>query len=276
MAYEAALSPQSLQQVYNYLRQARATGKVVTNRDVRNAYEAALAAEAKTSLLNRQISKAQENWQKQFGLQKEQLAEQQRIANLNQSNWEKTYQNTLENQKKLANSQNVLGGAALLLNAPKMIGGLKEMYGTGKDIYNWATSGGQGAAQKALEDPFGALAKTKAMQYGSTYGTSDVVPYNPVAPAGPSGGLGMPAGPSVGSGMPVEAQVLGDSNQFTSALPSDSDWASNFTSYAPDLASYGADWLGDVGTSMFDVASSVPDFAAGATPDTFEYFLDFF
>ena len=109
MAYEAALSPQSLQQVYNYLRQARATGKVVTNRDVRNAYEAALAAEAKNALYNRQISKAQENWQKQW--------------DENQRRYNQEWTNKMALQKQTSNAQNVLGGAALLLNAPKMIGG---------------------------------------------------------------------------------------------------------------------------------------------------------
>jgi hypothetical protein len=150
MAYEAALSPGSLQQVYNYLRQARATGKVITNRDVRAAYEGALAAEAKQNLLNRQISNTQANWQKQF--------------DQNQSNWQKQWENQMALQKQNANSQNVIGGAALLLNAPKMVTGAKSLWDTGKDIKNWLypnkATGAQGqatAVQTAQE--FGKLPK---------------------------------------------------------------------------------------------------------------------
>ena len=55
--------------------------------------------------------------------------------------WQKNYENTLLTQKQNANSQNVLGGAALLLNTPKMLEGAGSLWKTGKAGYEWLNKG---------------------------------------------------------------------------------------------------------------------------------------
>ena len=125
MAYEAALSPGSLQQVYNYLRQARATGKVITNRDVRAAYEGALAAEAKQACSTVRSASSRRTGRRISIRHKA-------VQDENTRRYNQEWANKLEQQKQLSNSQNVLGGAALLLNAPRMASGVRDMWGTGK------------------------------------------------------------------------------------------------------------------------------------------------
>jgi hypothetical protein len=268
MAYEAALSPGSLQQVYNYLRQARATGKVITNRDVRAAYEGALAAEAKQNLLNRQISQAQTNWQKNFEQNKA-------VTDQAQANWEKNYANTLEQQKQLSNSQNVLGGAALLLNAPRMVSGVKSLWDTGKDVYNWANKGAQNQASSSLTPSPALTGKNLWPSSGSTEYAGAPATFSAGVSENPMGNtLAEVNRTSPGySGVDVAGDYT-DYASYATPTPSMFEGAGSGTFYN---ALQGAGTFGNVGTDYFSnmlsgagsgVGNTFGEVATGAFSDT--------
>lgn len=80
--YEQAISPQTLAAINAHLRQVRASGRPVTDADIRAAYEAALNVEAGRSLQNRAQAIQQEQWNKQYKLQKQQLQDQRESARM--------------------------------------------------------------------------------------------------------------------------------------------------------------------------------------------------
>jgi len=80
--YQQTLSPQVLSQINAHLRQVRASGRSVTDADIRAAYAAALDVEAGRALQNRGQAIQQEQWQKTYELQKEALADQRDAARM--------------------------------------------------------------------------------------------------------------------------------------------------------------------------------------------------
>lgn len=108
--YEQAISPQTLAAINAHLRQVRASGRPVTDADIRAAYEAALSVEAKTSLQNRGLAIQREQWDKQYKLQKEALKDQRQA-------------NTMTGIA-------TIGGALWQMGGKEAItGGLKSMFG---------------------------------------------------------------------------------------------------------------------------------------------------
>jgi hypothetical protein len=71
MKFQNLLSPAALQQIYSMLNQMRATGRVVTPKDVEAAYRAVLQTEAEKSLQNRQMEYNRRLQQQQFRMQKQ-------------------------------------------------------------------------------------------------------------------------------------------------------------------------------------------------------------
>lgn len=148
MAYETALSPSTLSTVNSYLRQLRATGRPVSARDMREAYTAALTAEAKTNLQNRQLAKQNEQWEKQYALN-QQYAQMAQDRNT-------MMKDAYETQKS---SDTIKGIGSLVLAGPKMLSGLKSMKGTVSDWFNLGetTPGAAEVAGGALEAAGGSM-----------------------------------------------------------------------------------------------------------------------
>lgn len=70
LKFQNALSPAALSQIYTMLNQMRATGRVVTPKDIEAAYKAVLSTEADKSLQNRQIAMQRDQWLRQMQFQK--------------------------------------------------------------------------------------------------------------------------------------------------------------------------------------------------------------
>ena len=70
LKFQNALSPAALSQIYTMLNQMRATGRVVTPKDIEAAYKAVLSTEAEKSLQNRQLAMNRDQWLRQMQFQK--------------------------------------------------------------------------------------------------------------------------------------------------------------------------------------------------------------
>src|SRR5574343_79523 len=69
--FEHALSPAALRQIYQMLTQMRATGRVVTPKDMEAAYRAVLQAEVQNSMRNRELQYQHQNQFRNWQLQKQ-------------------------------------------------------------------------------------------------------------------------------------------------------------------------------------------------------------
>ena len=75
-------SPDAMAQVYRMLAQMRATGRVLTPRDVESAYRAALDTEASKAMQRHQLNMQQQQWQKNYNLQRQQYEDRKEASKM--------------------------------------------------------------------------------------------------------------------------------------------------------------------------------------------------
>lgn len=77
LKFENVMSPAALSQIYQMLNQMRATGRVVTPRDVQAAYRAVLQTETENAMRARQLAQQRSQWLQQFHLQRDAMKDKQ-------------------------------------------------------------------------------------------------------------------------------------------------------------------------------------------------------
>jgi len=180
------LSPQVLSAINAHLRQVRASGRPVTDADIRAAYAAALDVEAGRALQSRGQAIQQEQWNKQYKLQKEALKDQRQA-------------NTMTGIA-------TIGGALWQMGGKEAItGGLKSMFGK-KPI------AGVGGAQTQIAPG------TATLYQGNT-----PIPAIATQPTGIASGVGDPVPsnmtPSASGAVPAVGAGQGGAMEFAK------DWA---------------------------------------------------
>jgi len=173
--YQQTLSPQVLSQINAHLRQVKASGRPVTDADIRAAYAAALDVEAGRALQNRGQAIQQEQWKKTYELQKKALADQKDaatmtgVATIGSALWQ------------MGGKEAIMGGINKLRGTPAVgTGGAQTQVPTGV--------GGVVAPQ----NPVSALAPTSTPSMLQDAGPSNIQPAgSPAVGAGAPGGGAM-------------------------------------------------------------------------------------